>query len=97
MAKSLKVQLGRGGHVYWKSPRANENVSATGLNSLLPTHQETAGTFCGGPMIDSIKGSDLLSKRAQVILALFAAFTGGGLSPLLAVFLAVCIAFVLHR
>ncbi len=48
-------------------------------------------------MIDSIKGSDLLSKRAQVVAVLFTTFTGGGLSPLLAVFFAVCLAYALHR
>lgn len=48
-------------------------------------------------MIDFMKGSDLLSKRARVVAMLFTTFTGGGLSPLLAVSIAVCLAFALHR
>lgn len=48
-------------------------------------------------MFDSIMGSDLLSKRAHVIAVLFTAFTTGGVAPLLAVFLAVCLSYVLHR
>ncbi len=48
-------------------------------------------------MFDSIMGSDLLSKRAQVIAVLFTAFAAGGVAPLLAVFIAVCLSYVLHR
>lgn len=48
-------------------------------------------------MTDSIMGSDLLSKRAQVVAVLFTAFAAGGVYPLIAVFLAVWLTFVLHR
>lgn len=48
-------------------------------------------------MIDSIMGSDLLSKRARAVAVLFTAFATGGIYPLLAVFLAVLLTFVLHR
>lgn len=48
-------------------------------------------------MIDSIMGSDLLSKRAQAVAVLFTAFATGGISPLLAVFLAVWLTCILHR
>lgn len=48
-------------------------------------------------MIDSVMGSDLLSKRAQAVAVLFTAFATGGISPLIAVLLAVGLTYVLHR
>lgn len=48
-------------------------------------------------MIDSIQGSDLLSKRAKAVALLFTAFAAGGVYPLLAVLLAVGLTYVFHR
>ncbi|MEB6536158.1 hypothetical protein MXM51_16665 [Pantoea stewartii] len=50
-----------------------------------------------GIIFDSIMGSDLLSKHAQLIAVQFTAFAAGEVTPLLAMFLATCLSYVLHK
>ncbi|OUK63711.1 hypothetical protein BZY50_01035 [Enterobacter hormaechei] len=76
---------------------AGSTLKAPRVWTLAPNSSRDGRNHDGEFMFDSIMGSDLLSKRAQVIAVLFTAFAAGGVAPLLAVFIAVCLSYVLHR